>query len=63
MAWLSGNIGTILVGLAVCGLLVLAVGKLIRDRRRGKFSCGCSCSQCPNSGICRREPPETSNNP
>ncbi|WP_295090385.1 FeoB-associated Cys-rich membrane protein [uncultured Ruminococcus sp.] len=61
MAWLSGNIGTILVGLLVCGLVVLAVGKLVRDRRRGKSSCGCSCSQCPNSGICRREPPEKSN--
>lgn len=52
MEWLSANIGTILVLLIVCALVALVVRKMIRDRRKGKSSCGCNCAHCAMAGSC-----------
>lgn len=38
----------ILLLLLVAAALLLAIRKLIRDRRRGK-RCSCGCAACPNS--------------
>ena len=44
--WLSAN----LVNLVIVAALVLIVGfairSMIRDRKAGKSSCGCSCASC-----------------
>ena len=49
---LSANIGTIII----CAVLVLIVAaiifKLVRDKRKGKSSCGCNCAHCAMSGTC-----------
>ena len=51
-AWISANIGTIII----CAVLVLIVAaiifKLVRDKRKGKSSCGCTCAHCAMSGTC-----------
>lgn len=52
MEWFSANIGTILVLLIVCALVALVVRKMIRDRRKGKSSCGCNCAHCAMAGSC-----------
>ncbi|MDR1094132.1 MAG: FeoB-associated Cys-rich membrane protein [Clostridiales bacterium] len=49
-AWIAQNWGTLLIGLAVAGLVAFAVAKLARDRKKGKSSCGCNCEHCPKSG-------------
>ena len=40
----------------ICAVLVLIVGailySLIRNRKKGKSSCGCGCSSCPMGGMC-----------
>ena len=50
--WLKVNIGTIIV----CAILILIVAgviiSMIRDKKKGKSSCGCGCSGCPMSGSC-----------
>lgn len=50
--WLEVNIGTIIV----CAILILIVAgviiSMIRDKKKGKSSCGCGCSGCPMSGSC-----------
>ncbi len=50
--WLKINIGTIIV----CAILILIVAgviiSMIRDKKKGKSSCGCGCSGCPMSGSC-----------
>jgi hypothetical protein len=57
LTWLSENIGTIVVLLVVCALVVLVVRKLHRDKKCGKSSCSCggscggSCSGC-GGGCC-----------
>lgn len=51
--WISENIGTIFVLLA---LLIVVTGIIVgmrRDKKRGKSACGKSCRHCPMSGSCR----------
>ena len=52
LSWLAENGGTI----GVLVLLLLVVGGIIagilRDRRKGKSSCGSNCSGCPMGGSC-----------
>lgn len=54
LAWLSQNIGTIVV-LALLILVVVAIiVHKVRERKQGGGSCSCSggCSGCPMSGAC-----------
>lgn len=52
LEWISENIGTIII----CTVLVAAVAAIIismvRNKKKGKTSCGCGCSECPMSGSC-----------
>lgn len=44
--------GTILVLLVICAVVVWIIRNMINDHKNGKsVSCGCSCSQC--HGNCR----------
>lgn len=42
--------GTLVVGTVIALLIVAAVTCVIRDRRRGRCSCGCSCGACGRCG-------------
>ena len=50
--WLKTNLATIII----CALLVIVVISIIRNlinnKKYGKTSCGCGCSNCPMSGNC-----------
>lgn len=52
LSWLAANGGTI--GVAVLLLLVTGsiIAGLVRNRKKGKSSCGCNCGSCPMSGSC-----------
>ena len=52
MQWLSENWGTVLVALALLGIVTAIVRQLIRDKRKGKSACGCNCASCPMGGAC-----------
>ena len=53
IAWLSANIGTILIGLVVLDIVIGIVASLRRDKKQGKLSCGGSCGSCSHcSGHC-----------
>jgi len=52
LAWLTANIGTIVVALAVAAILALIIRGVLKDRRQGKSTCGCGCKDCPMSGNC-----------
>ncbi len=49
MSWISANMGTIVVGIIVFGILLLAVRQIISDRKKGCNSCGANCSGCSHS--------------
>ena len=56
LAWLSAN----LLNLALTAVLVLIAGlairTLIRNRKAGKCSCGCSCGQRGGCAACGKKP-------
>jgi len=53
--WIAENAGTILVSIALLGMVAAIVMKLRRDRKQGKSSCGCQCGSCPMAGACHRQ--------
>ena len=50
--WFAENRGTIIVFLIVAFCVALVIRKLVRDRRKGKLSCGCGCANCAMHGMC-----------
>ena len=52
IAWLSANIGTILIGLVVLAVVIAIVRSIRKDKRSGKSSCGGNCGHCPMGGSC-----------
>lgn len=45
---------TILVALALAGIVALIVRKLVRDKKSGS-GCGCGCGGCPNAAACGKK--------
>ena len=52
LAFISDNIATIII----CAVLIAAVAAIIvgmvKNRKKGKSSCGCGCADCPMGGTC-----------
>jgi len=44
----------IIVGLIVAVAIVLVVVKIIRDKKKGRSSCGGGCSGCAMYGTCHK---------
>ena len=66
IGWLYENLGNILVLAMLAAAVVLAVRSILRNRKEGKTSCGCSsgnrcsgqCGGCVMSGMCASEEKE-----
>ena len=56
MAWLTDNLGTIIVAAILAIIVALILRKMIRDRRAGRRSCSCGCEGCPGSTSCGKRP-------
>lgn len=50
--WIAENYPTILVCMALAGIVAAIVAKLIRDKKNGRTSCGCGCANCAMAGSC-----------
>lgn len=46
LSWLSQYLGTIIICLVLVAVFGLLVWSLIRDKKKGKSSCGGCCSSC-----------------
>ena len=51
-AWITGNIATILICAALIAVVAVVIAGLVRDKKKGRSSCGCGCASCPMSGSC-----------
>jgi|GEM_PF-316335 len=49
------NLGTILITVVLVTILAAIVVKLVRDKRKGKSSCGGNCAHCALGGSCHGE--------
>lgn len=52
LAWILENISTIIICAVLVIIVFAVIAGLIRNKRKGKFSCGCGCSGCPMSSSC-----------
>ena len=52
--WIGENLGTILICLALVGLITLILVRLRKDKKEGKCSCGGQCACCPMAGTCHK---------
>lgn len=57
LAWIAGNIGTILILAALIASVTAITVGLLRDKKRGKSSCGCGCANCAMNGSCHSNKP------
>ena len=46
LAWLSANIGTIVVALILMAVVAVVIFVMIRDRKKGVSNCGGNCANC-----------------
>ena len=52
LAWLSANMGTIIVAVILLAVVAVISVKLISDKKKGRSSCGSNCSKCAMAGKC-----------
>lgn len=51
-AWIYQNLSTIIISLIMVAVVAAIIISTVRNRKNGKSSCGCGCSNCPMSGSC-----------
>ena len=52
LAWFADNLGTVIVSLILIALVTVIIVKMVKDKKSGKGSCGCSCEHCAMHGKC-----------
>ena len=52
LTWITSHWVDILLVIAVAGIVVLVICKMILDKQKGKSSCGCNCGNCAMAGKC-----------
>ena len=55
-AWLSANVGTILIVLVLLVVVIGIIAKLRKDKKKGVSSCGGNCAHCAMNGSCGNKP-------
>ena len=60
MNWLTDNLGTIVISAILVLIVALIIVKMVRDKKKGKSTCGCGCSNCAMRGSCHPDPKKTS---
>ena len=54
MAWLADNLGTIVISLILTAVVAAIIISMVRDKKKGKSSCGCDCAHCGCCGSCHK---------
>lgn len=52
MTWLAENIGSIILCVAIVGIVVGIVVHKIKSKKKGESNCGCGCQNCSMSEMC-----------
>lgn len=53
--FITDNLGTIGVLAVLSAIVALAVYSLIKNKKEGKTSCGCSCGSCAMADKCHKK--------
>lgn len=52
--WITENLSTIVVSLILLLVVAAIIRKLVRDKKKGKSSCGCNCAHCAMAESCHK---------
>lgn len=52
LAWMTENIATIIICAVLMAVVAVVVAGMVRDKKKGKSSCGCGCANCAMRGRC-----------
>lgn len=50
--WIYENLGTIIIGAILAAVVAAVIVHMIRNKKKGRSSCGCGCSSCAINGTC-----------
>ena len=50
--WISENYPTVLICVALIAVVILIIRSLVKDKKKGKSTCGCNCAHCAMAGSC-----------
>ncbi len=50
--WIANNIWTILICAVLAVIVALVIVSLVKDKKKGKSTCGCNCAHCAMAGTC-----------
>ena len=53
--WIAQNLGTLLISAVLIAIVTSIIIALIRQKKRGKSSCGCNCAHCALHGQCHKQ--------
>lgn len=54
-AWISENLATIIICVFLVAVVTAIIISMFRNKKKGKSSCTCSCSDCPMGGQCHNK--------
>ena len=52
--WITENLSTIVVSLILVLVVAAIIRKLVRDKKKGKSSCGCNFAHCAMAESCHK---------
>ncbi|MEG0894747.1 MAG: FeoB-associated Cys-rich membrane protein [Oscillospiraceae bacterium] len=50
--WIAQNISTIIISIVLLAIVSTILFVMVKNKKKGKSSCGCACTNCPMSGKC-----------
>lgn len=53
-AWILGNIATIIICAVLIAVVAAIIVGMVKNKKKGRSSCGCGCSDCPLGGSCHQ---------
>ena len=54
-AWIAENLATIIICLVLAVIVAAIIIGLVRNKKKGKSSCGCKCDHCAMAGSCHNK--------
>lgn len=58
LTWIMENMATIIISVILMIVVAAIIASMVRNKRKGKSSCGCGCAGCAMNGTCHQEKPE-----
>lgn len=53
--WFMENMATIIVSAILVVVVTVIIVSMIRNKKKGRSSCGCGCADCPMGASCHEE--------